>query len=245
MASIKASARELIRHMMVQTGLYETWTWARRRRGGVASHLAFAGAQERFTEIYRSGVWQHGDADMPGSGAGSTLQATLELRRALPDLLDSFGIKTLLDVGCGDFTWMRHVPLHQHYVGVDIVEHVIAQNIREFSGPGREFHVVDGIKEELPDADAVLCREILFHLSFADGRSLLRNLLSKPRRLVIITSDRQTAVNADIPTGDFRLLNLERRPFRFPTPVATVDDSAVCPDRIMGVWRAEDLYALL
>jgi cyclopropane fatty-acyl-phospholipid synthase-like methyltransferase len=51
-----------------------------------------------------------------------------ELKQNLLDLLEKFvkifNVKTILDIGCGDFNWMKHFnfKLIDHYVGVDIVE---------------------------------------------------------------------------------------------------------------------------
>ena len=75
--------------------------------------------------------------------------------------------------------------------------------------------------------NTALCREILFHLSFADGLYLLRNLARKERRYLIATTDRATFFNADIRSGDFRILNLTKKPFLFPQPDFAIDDAGV------------------
>jgi hypothetical protein len=236
------TAREAVRHVLFSTGAYGALKWLRARRGGGNwAHLQQGDARARFQAIYETGVWRHGVDETPGSGSGSSLQATATLREALPALLRELGAATLLDVGCGDFTWMQSVGISQKYIGVDIVESVIAQNKSRFSSEVREFFFRDAMTDELPAADVVMCREVLFHLSFDDIRKVLRNLLSKERKYLVLTSDRQTLFNSDIPTGDFRLLNLEAWPLKFPAPVRVIDDSRVSPNRIVGVWEAEGL----
>jgi SAM-dependent methyltransferase len=143
------------------------------------SHLEKQSPSDRFEAIYAQGVWQKGDQETPKSGPGSSLQATDSLRQQLPDVLDELVAKTLLDVGCGDFTWMNRTALRQNYIGVDIVPSVIADNAR-YAGPKRQFFCIDAISGDLPEADTILCRETLFHLSFADGRRLLKNVFSGP-----------------------------------------------------------------
>eukprot|EP01012_Entosiphon_sulcatum_P052361 TRINITY_DN71972_c0_g1_i1.p2 TRINITY_DN71972_c0_g1~~TRINITY_DN71972_c0_g1_i1.p2 ORF type:complete len:244 (+),score=31.34 TRINITY_DN71972_c0_g1_i1:111-842(+) len=226
--------KEIVRHGLRLVGL-----------GRRPSHLGSGNIRERFSEIYASGVWQVGNDDAPGSGAGSSLQATQNIRIELPRILDTLGAETLLDIGCGDFTWMREVSLSQRYIGADIVPAVIESNTANFSSDRREFHCLDAISGTLPDADAVLCREMLFHLSFADARRALQNILSKPRKFILLTTDGSTGFNRDVDTGDFRLLNLTRRPFGFPTPAHVIDDSFVSPGRAIGVWHAEDIAAAL
>jgi 2-polyprenyl-3-methyl-5-hydroxy-6-metoxy-1,4-benzoquinol methylase len=242
----QTAAREMVRHVIYKTGAYNIITWLRARRGETSEHLDRADLKSRFKAIYEAGVWQHGHTDTtPGSGEGSSLAATAALRQALPSLLNDLNAKTLLDVGCGDFFWMQHVTIDQNYVGIDVVESVIDTNTKLYGRLGRDFATRDATIDELPDADVVLCREVMFHLSFDDVLKLLRNVLSKKRSYLIATSDRQTAFNSDIPTSDFRLLNMETWPLKFPPPVREIDDSAVFPRRIVGVWDARQLGDLV
>lgn len=208
-------------------------------------HLKHPDRGSRFADIYRTGVWTHGDASVPGSGHGSSLQATGGIRERLPELLAELGTQRLLDVGCGDFTWMSRIDLPCSYIGVDIVSAVVQENERLHGSPTRAFLLADSVTDRLPDADTVLCREVLFHLSFADAMSALKNIVSQPRRFVILTTDKDTAFNADIESGDFRLLNLERKPFRLPPPLTGIPDDAVASRRLLGVWRAEEIRKAL
>jgi hypothetical protein len=168
------------------------------------------------------------------------LEATQTIRSRLPRILDEIHAGTLLDIGCGDFTWMKDVRLNQAYIGADIVDRVIAENQR-FATERRRFCRLDAIHEPLPEADAVLCRETLFHLSLIDGKRLLANLFSKPRKWLFCMTDTITAFNSDIHTGDFRPLNLRRAPFRFPAPDRIIEDSAVNSGRWMGMWDVRRL----
>ena len=133
---------------------------------------------------------------------------------------------------------MQHVTIEQRCIGIDVVDSVIKRNIKLFERPGRSFIAGDATVDDLPEVDVVLCREVLFYLSFVDIQKLLRNVLSKKRSYLIATSDRQTTFNSDIPTGDFRLLNLEAWPLKFLPPDRTINDSAVSPNRIIGMWDA-------
>ena len=54
-----------------------------------------------------------------------------------------------------------------------------------------------------------------------------------------------TLFNSDIQSGDFRLLNLERAPFRLPPPQRLISDDLVVAGRRLGVWRAADVASAL
>lgn len=202
-------------------------------------HLRFESNRDRFAAIYATGVWQNGMADQPLSGRGSSLEATSPLRTSLQTTLDGLGSRTLLDIGCGDLTWIRELRLRQDYIGIDIVPEVIEQN--RVKMPAAEFHCLDATVDELPAADTVLCREVLFHLSFSDGRRLIENITRKPRKWLICTTDSETLVNADIESGDFRMLNLRKAPYRFGEPAADIADDGLVEGRILGVWDISGL----
>ena len=61
-----------------------------------------------FTTIYRQNVWGSRESV---SGNGSTLASTEVFRAEFAALLTTLGIRSILDAPCGDFNWMRLVPL--------------------------------------------------------------------------------------------------------------------------------------
>ena len=208
-------------------------------RGYTVVHLGEDGLRERFQAIYANKVWVNSGINTPLSGAGSALHATDNLRAELPAILDQIGAKSILDLGCGDFTWMSQIILKQRYIGADIVEAVIEENRRKF--PNHEFLHLDGSADNIPSTDAVLCREVLFHLSLADIHRVLAQVRRSGAKHFIATSDDITGFNADIQSGDYRVLNLRRAPFRFPTPIARIDDGAIIPGRYIGVWETSNI----
>jgi len=193
----------------------------------------------RFRKIYREGRWTGGDTDTESlSGPGSTIAATSTLRRELPSVLTSLGATSLLDIGCGDFNWMSAVDLPCSYIGVDIVPEVIERNIEDYSRVDRVFFVLDAVADELPSADAAICREVLFHLSLADAKALLRNLRATGARYLLATSDPSVRFNADIPTGAWRDVNLALKPYGLGQPMSVIPDSeGPNPRRVLGIWK--------
>ena len=237
--STKVTLKEAVRHAAWRFGLQRHIDWVRRKRGRDIRVHSLPTLRERFDYIYDHSLWTPDDPRTPLSGSGSSLKATTVLRTELPRLLDSVNAASILDVGCGDFTWMSEIDLRQRYMGVDVVESIIKENQRRY--PDRSFACIDATVEKLPDADVVVCREVLFHLSFTDARLLLANVVRSSAGYLLMTSDRSTALNADIVSGDFRPLNLQRRPFRFPAPIATINDAHVQPGRFLGLWSIVDI----
>jgi SAM-dependent methyltransferase len=228
------SAREFARHSLYRLGLRKTIDT--RLTGDLA---------DRFKGIYDQGIWTQGRADVPGSGAGSTLAATANLRTRLPGLLRELGATSLLDVGCGDLHWLSHLALPCPYLGLDIVPHVIETNIARFGSDSRRFAVANAVSDKLAPADVILCREVIFHLSFADSRALLRNLLATGCRWILLTSDTATRFNADIESGGARILNLEIAPFRLGAPAQAITEDSSYHGRIIGIWPAAAVASAL
>lgn len=235
--------KEFVRHGLFHLGLFRCLNVWRRMRGVQVSEGSSHAAETRFKEIYVRGLWVRAEGQESLSGTGSSRTATAGLITSLMSGMSSLGCNSLLDVGCGDWNWMQHETLPVDYVGVDVVESVIARN-QTFSGPRVRFAVCNAISQPLPSVDMALCREVLFHLSFADARSVLVNI-SRSARFLCATTDVDIRFNSDIPTGDFRPLNLLIRPFGLPMPQALIPDRAVRPGRFLGVWSSAALSAAL
>ena len=126
-----------------------------------------------FTRIYTKSSW--GDHESK-SGAGSGIARTESLRPALTRLALDLEIRSLLDLPCGDFNWMRHTDLPGiDYTGVDIVQPLIERNQAMYTQPGRRFLRLDMICDALPRTDLILCRDGFVHLSFGDITRALRS----------------------------------------------------------------------
>jgi len=239
---LRITAREIVRHGLHMTSMDRVLMSRRAAQGMNIGHLALKDRRQVFGYVYEQGVWLNGQSEGARSGLGSELEATQILRERLSTVLRPLGTASLLDIGCGDFTWMQHVELGEiRYLGVDIVQSVIDSDQERFGSGNRSFQCLDAVSEPLPAADVALCREVLFHLSFADGRSLLANVRRAGIRYLIATTDGGTAFNADITTGDFRVINLHRRPYRFPEPEAWIPDDSVVSGRGRGLWSVKTL----
>jgi len=215
--------------------------FARQKCDGKAQSIAAT-----FEQIYRTNHWGSDTV----SGAGATARQTQTLVAELPVLFEDLGVDVLLDVPCGDFSWMQ--PVAQtvpHYIGADIVPDLVAKNQAEHNDESLRFLTLDITSEPLPDADLLFCRDLFVHFSFADIRRALHNVQRSSITYLLTTIFPACTHNEDITTGDWRVLNLEAAPFQFPAPLRLINEQCtegggLYRDKSLGLWRVHDLPAL-
>jgi hypothetical protein len=188
--------------------------------------------EELFSQIYRDNAWND---PCSRSGTGSNLVQTSSIRRALPGIIERFGVKSLLDIPCGDFFWMKEIQpilsvMLDRYIGADIVADLVNSNSRSFSDSKFTFGVYDIQSSLLPKVDMVLCRDCFVHFSYEDIFTSLRNIKkSRSRYLLATTFPGRT--NRHIVTGAWFPLNLQRFPFYFPRPLELIQEDCTEYDR--------------
>jgi 2-polyprenyl-3-methyl-5-hydroxy-6-metoxy-1,4-benzoquinol methylase len=196
---------------------------------------------QRFQRIHDTNLW---GAAASTSGLGSEVDATAVLRAELPRLLQKLGVTSLLDAPCGDAGWINAANLGVRYVGVDIVPALI-EGLRANAAAGAiksEYHLADITADALPRCDAILCRDALVHLSFANIERAVANFRSSGATWLIATTFAEWQVNRDCEDGDWRALNFERAPFHWGPPVELVNENCLeagggWRDKSLGVWR--------
>lgn len=199
---------------------------------------------EKFTKIYETHYWVD---DESRSGGGSNLYATEKIRAAIPNLIEKYGIRSVLDVPCGDFVWFKEMNLDlDSYIGGDIVAPLIESVSRQYSAPGRSFRVLDITKDPLPDSDLILVRDCFIHLSFEAIRAALNNIMQSNIQYLLTTHYADTTANDNIEIGSFHPVNICAHPFYAPTALEFIEDSAKgARVRHIGLWLVSDLRASL
>jgi SAM-dependent methyltransferase len=231
------SVKEVLRHVLFRCGLSNTLDVVRQWRGHYTKHTSERDMSGIFSQIYANGAWVMRANQDSLSGVGSTEVATRELSTQLAEFLREVGCRRLVDVGCGDFNWMRTVNGDFDYLGVDVVPQVIEQNVARYGNTRRRFLCADATITPIESGDVAICREVLFHLSFKDGMNLLHNVRAAGFRYVLFTTDNGVWFNSDIRSGDFRRINLRKSPYSLPTPVRELVDDKVSKGRSLGVWQ--------
>jgi Methyltransferase domain len=225
-----------------------------RNRPPVLAHQRFAedresfaglSLQQRFERIHDTNLW---GASASISGLGSETDATATLRADLPGLLRMLGVKSLLDAPCGDAGWINAADLGVTMIGIDIVPELIARlSARARQGEIKgNYRLADITRDALPRCDAILCRDCLVHLSFANIDRALENFRRSGAIWLITTTFPDWQTNADCEDGDWRALNFERAPFSWGPPVALLNENCLeagggWRDKSLGVWRLSEI----
>lgn len=167
--------------------------------------------KEIFTEIYDKNVWG-------GSGGGSSPENTVEYRKLLQKFLKDKNIKSVVDYGCGDWSFSHLIDWSGiAYVGVDCVRSVIEANRIKHKGNNITFY--DSVHVPPFVADLLILKDVLQHWSNNDiinfFGSIFRNpsLIQTPFKYILITNTIGTSEN-DITPGDCRGLSANSYPLK-------------------------------
>jgi hypothetical protein len=157
-------------------------------------------------------------------------------------LLSRLDVRSLLDIPCGDFNWMKEIDLRDiDYLGGDIVESVILANNERYGSPRCHFAILDITRSLLPRVDLILCRDCLVHLSILEIQRAVTNIASSKAEFVILSHYPDIAENQPLPDLHWRPLNFQQAPFHFPSPVSMIVENE--PGKTAALWRVGDLAA--
>jgi hypothetical protein len=202
------------------------------------------GTEETFREIYRSNHWS---GNKSVSGQGSDDEQTREISIQIPRLINELGIKSFLDVPCGDFHWFSKLNVNlDSYTGGDIISEIVEKNNALYKTDSRSFIKLDLIEDSLPKADILLCRDCLVHLSYHDIEKVLENIRRSGIPYLLTTTFPNCDQNLDITTGDWRIINLEKAPFNLPEPIKIINEKCTeangsYADKSLGLWKLQQL----
>lgn len=171
-------------------------------------------ATQTFSKIYQVNAWGH------GSGLGSTVEYTKEYRIFLQNFLNTIGVKTVLDIGCGDWQSTKLIDWSKHqYIGVDCVESVINNNQKLYSKDNIQFKVHDIIGNgwDTP-VDLIIIKDVLQHWPTTTINKVLPQLRNKAKYLLVINCANQPANVPDIPLGGMRHLSHKLSPLNTYRP---------------------------
>ena len=204
--------------------------------------------QEVFDSIKEENKWGSTESL---SGPGSEISQTRNLEAELPKIFNSFGIKNILDIPCGDFNWMKKVILpyvenHEFsYVGADIVDTLTRENEEKYGIEHIKFLTLNIISDKLPKVDLVFVRDCFVHLPYKDIQKALQNIKESGSKYLMSTTFINHHDNHNIPTGHWRPINLQEAPFNFKKPAYTLIEGCTeaggkYKDKAMGLWLMED-----
>lgn len=167
-----------------------------------------------FESIYANGVWKE-DINTPLSGPGSSLQNTKEVSAAVNEFITNNNCKSVLDLGCGDLTWISKTPFFLNnnikYTGIDIVESQINSHRSKY--PQRTFECKDIVSySDIQPVSLIIIRDVIFHLSLDDIQSIFRNIKNK-FDFIAITSCKNNENTDVFDKWHFSKRNIHQPPF--------------------------------
>lgn len=193
----------------------------------------------KFTEKYIKNSW---DGKESKSGSGSSLKNNELLLENLEEFVVDYQINTIIDCGCGDFNWMKKFKFHliKSYLGVDIVEPLIHENKKVYETNIIKFEHLNVIDKEINEFDMVICKDVLFHLSFKDALLTIDNF-KKSRSKYLISTTFYDYVNTNINSGNWRPINLQTEPFLLGDPILLwkniENKTEGWVSKSIGVWK--------
>jgi SAM-dependent methyltransferase len=185
-----------------------------------------------FDDIYRTNAWNGIETR---SGPGSHVEPTRRVGGAIVDLVRLLGVRSVIDVGCGEANWQPDLP---GYVGVDVSPLAIDAARRRH--PDRAFRV--GTIDDVGAFDMAIVRDVVQHLSIDHGIRLLGGV----RATWLLASTYVDGVNVDVADGDAYRPNLEAPPFGLDPALLLIHDGYAYhdgdalrdPGKMLGLWRA-------
>lgn len=181
-----------------------------------------------FTDIYNNNGFGSLESK---SGPGSTLDETQKLRESIKKIIKDKNIKSVVDIPCGDFNWMKEIVFNfENYIGGDIVKKAIDLNNEKYSNSRIKFIEFDIVNDEIPNGDLLIVRDIIGHFPIEDGVKILKNILNSKCKYLLSTTWAKKIGNDWFPCekndvhrenegvdyGRFYPVNLMSNPFNLP-----------------------------
>lgn len=165
-----------------------------------------------FNFIYSNKLWGVNREGTGNSGSGSLISTTMEYRHLLKNFIKDNTITSIVDLGCGDWEWMKEFDLGNiKYTGIDVSSIVIENNTRLYSTNNIKFinGDVNNITEEV---DLIVIKDVLQHLPNQIITDIL-NIVKTKCKYCLITNDYSENCNKDINIGSYRHIDLTIHPF--------------------------------
>ena len=138
--------------------------------------------ENKFTTIYKKNIWG-------SSGTGSKFSHDnkfflKELRRHM----DTYNLKTIGDIGCGDFEIMSHYELigEETYAGIDCVQFLMIELILKNIDKNIKF-ICQDISKDIPIGyDIIILKDVIQHWTDEDILLFLPQLLANNKYVYCI-----------------------------------------------------------
>jgi SAM-dependent methyltransferase len=201
-----------------------------------------------FTNIYLKNLWEMGQTNSK-SGLGSSDIFTENIKKIIPDVIEKYEIKTMIDTSCGDWNWMKKIQesLNCNYIGIDVVDEIIEENKKKFSSEKFEF-ISDDFLSYLKNCDdnsvdLILCRHTCEHLE----REYIQDFLKEVKRVskyLLLTTHKLADTNKELIKTEtpYRPINLNLPPYSNILDIYQIDsfydgpESPIIPEMYINLY---------
>jgi len=181
-----------------------------------------------FPLIYFFNLWGN------GSGLGGTKEYCKGFIPFFQEYLRKNRIKSIFDVGCGDWQFFSQINLDRiNYTGIDVSKKMISSNTKKYGKENIIFKKADFLELDiLPKADLLIIKDVLQHWTRKDIEKFLKKT-NQYKKVLIISNvlDRVTKkkLNKDIYVGgQYRPLDLRAPPYNIKAnQIFKYNDSSV------------------
>lgn len=221
------------------------------------NNIDYSGNKQVFTSLYEHFGFGNEESR---SGPGSTLEETKELRNKLVELINEKNIKSVLDIPCGDWNWMKEIAHNfESYTGGDIVDECVRVNNEKYGNDKIRFVNFDLLKDEIPEADLLIVRDVIGHYPVSQGNIIINNILKSNCKYLLTTTTYNISngtglssyKNTNIDVGRHYMVNLMEYPFSLPIPITYIEEVPRIDKyddgerKVMALWDLTQLKPLL
>ena len=165
----------------------------------------------KYEKINKNNLLVSGPGSIPGS------MQTKNIIDNLDSFIKKYNIQSILDMPCGDFSWMQDLIKKNNsinYTGYDIVEDIISYNSKKYSKNNVSFFCKDIVNEtNFNNFDLVFIRDFFIHIDYVSINKILDNIKRSKVKFIACSNNNNAINNKDIAVGQHRKINLIIEPF--------------------------------
>lgn len=184
--------------------------------------------EDIFTHIYEARIWGNNNSSGYNGSSGGGSDVDYNLTTYIPflqKLINEKSIKTVVDLGCGDFRCgpLIYNDLDVSYTGYDAYDKVVIYNKKTHALPKYNFIHLDfsSKKEEIIGGDLCILKDVIQHWSLEDIYQFMDYLVAskKFKYILLCNCSGQTVDNTDIENGGGRPLSVRFLPLKKYSPI--------------------------
>ena len=168
--------------------------------------------EQVFTKIHQNKQW----GEQHPCGSGSAPENTKLYRLFLQNFLIEQKIKSVVDIGCGDWQSLKLLDWDNiQYIGYDVIKEIVDKNNGDLSTHLIKFIHGNPLHVNLPKADLLLCKDVLQHWP-SEHILLLLDQIDQYKHCIFINDVDPVTLssnNENISLGGYRYLDPTKSPF--------------------------------